>query len=254
MEVTRPDGRPGDEADLRVLLGGVDAGLFKSVFAFSLDELQSFEALSAEGVRDRIFSAGISGAGKPAREVMRRLDQRMEGLLKQRRGEAKINDMVREIIQVDADEQAAARVVGRYEELLEEERRQNRRAEEILGDSRSLQQRKSRVEALIELRPDWDTLVALRLELSGLPELTDEALPQRVAGLVQELNGQRGREEGLPELERACAVERGAVEAALARLGPGWDIERAKAFDTFDRRRRRGAHLGRQTGEVERRT
>ena len=69
--LTLPDSRCGDESDLRSLTGGADDKLFRSVFAFSLTELQMLETLTAEGVRDRIFSAGISGAGQSARAAMK---------------------------------------------------------------------------------------------------------------------------------------------------------------------------------------
>ena len=232
LGLLRPDGSEGDAAELTALLGGADAHLFKSVFAFGLDELQLLESLTGEGVRDRIFSAGISGAGRSAREVMRRLEQRQEALLKQRGGKARINDIVRELNQVDEDEKAARALVGRYEQLLRDERQQNDLAAELQSESDRLQRRKTEVEAFIELRPQWDEREEARLELADLPQLTDPSLPDQVAGLVKELEGQRAREERLPELEATRAEESAAVEAALSRLGDGWDIERAKRFDT----------------------
>jgi len=230
--VLRPDGSVGDGAELTTLLGGADAPLFKSVFAFGIDELQLFKSLTGEGVRDRIFSAGISGAGRSAREVMDRLDKRMQDLLKQKRGEAKINNIVREIDRVDGDEKAARALVGQYEQFMGEEREQDDLAAQLQTQSDRLQRRKTEVEAYIELRPEWDKLQETRLELADLPQVTDPSLPDQVAGLVKELEGQRGREERLPELERTRATESAALGAALGRLGDGWDIERARSFDT----------------------
>jgi len=43
---------------MRALLGGADENVFSSVFAFSLLEMQSFEWLQADQIRERIFSAG----------------------------------------------------------------------------------------------------------------------------------------------------------------------------------------------------
>ena len=46
------DGRQGGEDELRRLLGGVDAPLYKSVFAFSLTELQDFCLLYTSDAAD----------------------------------------------------------------------------------------------------------------------------------------------------------------------------------------------------------
>ena len=54
----RLNGRDGMDQDLRALLGGADENVFSSVFAFSLLEMQSFEWLQADQLRERIFSAG----------------------------------------------------------------------------------------------------------------------------------------------------------------------------------------------------
>lgn len=232
LGVLRPDGSVGDAADLGDLLGGADAQLFKSVFAFGLDELQMLESLTGEGVRDRIFSAGISGAGKSAREVMRGLEQSQDALLKQRAGKARINDIVRDILLVDEDAKAARVLAGRYQQLLRDEAQQSGLADELQSDRDRLQRQKTEAEAFIELRPQWDDLEEMRLELKNLPKVIDESLPVTAAAVVKDLEGQRAREERLPELEITRATEAAAVQESLRRLGDGWNIERAESFDT----------------------
>jgi len=51
----RVNGCESDGKELQALLGGADENVFCSVFAFSLSEMQSFEWLKAEQVRERIF-------------------------------------------------------------------------------------------------------------------------------------------------------------------------------------------------------
>src|SRR5206468_9066774 len=47
--LTLPDGTLAGEDELAGLLGGADRALFRSVFAFNLGELQSFESLTEDG-------------------------------------------------------------------------------------------------------------------------------------------------------------------------------------------------------------
>ena len=149
----RPDGSEGDADDLTGLLGAVDARLFRAVFAFGLDELQQFESLTGKGVGERIFDVGISGAGTSAREVMRRYGMRQDALLKRWPSKAKINDVVKELTLVEAEERAARALAGQYERLRRDEEEQNRSADKLQAESERLQRQKTEAEALIELRP-----------------------------------------------------------------------------------------------------
>src|SRR5260370_41074904 len=78
----RLNGRAGLDEDLRAVLGGADENVFCSVFAFSLLEMQSFEWLQADQIRERIFSAGIAGAGASARKVIETLEGEATAILR----------------------------------------------------------------------------------------------------------------------------------------------------------------------------
>ena len=84
--VVRPDGSEGGETDLQSLLAGADQTLFRTVFAFSLVELNEMDSLSSDGVRARIFSAGIAGAGRSSRDVIEAFDREAAELLTARGG------------------------------------------------------------------------------------------------------------------------------------------------------------------------
>ncbi len=81
------------------------------------------------------------------------------------------------------------------------------------------------------MRPQWLVLEGLRSELAALPSVADAGLPDRVAGLVQALAGQRAREERVAGLAAAESDERARLEAHLGRLGPGWSAARVREFD-----------------------
>ena len=65
--ITNDEGEELSEDVLRQLLGGADRILFENVFAIGIRELQELDTLTREGVRDRIFSAAVAGAGRSAR-------------------------------------------------------------------------------------------------------------------------------------------------------------------------------------------
>ncbi len=231
VEITRPDGTIGEVEDLALLLGHTDRPLFKSVFAFGLEELQQFTTLTTEGVRDRIFSVGITGAGKSAREAIASLEKQQAVLLKQRGGDAELNNLAREIQRVEAEMTEARQLATRYAEFEQAADDRDAVAEELREQADERQRLKSEVEALLTLRPEWEKLEGLRLELDRLPSVADESLASAVGGAVTELAVQRGQEQRLDELRTDRAAASDALEESLSRLGDGWDAARVDALD-----------------------
>ncbi len=146
----------GDEALAR-LLGHADAGVFRSVFAFGLAELQSFDALNEEGVRQHIFSAGVVGAGRSAREASQQLDKRAGELLKGSKGKARINDLLRDIEVAHNEVNEAAREAATYGELVAEERQLQASADELRDQASAERALRAHLVALEELWPRWSS-------------------------------------------------------------------------------------------------
>ncbi|MEP6680614.1 MAG: AAA family ATPase, partial [Chloroflexota bacterium] len=75
LAVRAPNGNQGGQETLDRLLHGADGSLFNNIFAFGLSELQTFDTLSADGVRGRIYGAGAGLGGTSAVDLERRLRQ-----------------------------------------------------------------------------------------------------------------------------------------------------------------------------------
>lgn len=225
------DGRAGDEADLRRLLAGVDATLFKSVYAFSLDELQRFATLDAEGVRERIFSVGISGAGLSARGVLKQLAEEEAQLLKQRAGQARINDRVRVIARLRDETRQAEHAARTYPDHVAREDELSRRVSELDATLKALAAARRRFELLSGLRPEWEELDRSARLLAELPEPSDPRQPAAVEDLRQRLLVLRSREEGLDEKRASATTARRELDRHLQRLGSDWTADRLSAVD-----------------------
>ena len=87
-----------DGTKLSQLLAGLDAKVYRSVFAFGLDELQQLQFLATSGIQEHIFSASVAGAGRNARKVLTRIDRELKELLKPR-ASARLNNLAAEITQ-----------------------------------------------------------------------------------------------------------------------------------------------------------
>lgn len=214
LTITLPDGSPGTEADLRRLLGGVDAELYRNVFAFSLSELQEFETLQVEGVRDRIFAAGVVGAGRSARSAIEAFAAERADIGK-KRGECRINGLRKRVDELDeALRQAKARAT-RHPELrhsadaLDEEQRRIGRE---LADAR---REMARLDALLAAWPDWGDRAQTEAELATLADTP--TLPDDFAARLDSALAAAGTQRERYEERRQTVVD---LEQQLAALVP----------------------------------
>ncbi len=232
--VTLPGGTEGGEGDLRRLLGGVDERLFRWVFGFSLAELQTFDTLAAEGVRDRVFSAGIVGAGRSAREVVAKLEEQTSKLLKRQGAQGRINDLVKELRDLQQRIDEAKVLAEGYRHLVEEEEGVGTEVDRLGHEAERLRLSQQRCKAFVELWPIWHGLQEARKRLEELPPV--DAFPadaesrlvsalgevRAAAAALEDLRNEQKdaeRRRGEVEVDEAlaqAAEELGALAAALA--------------------------------------
>jgi uncharacterized protein YhaN len=199
--IVRPDGSQGQPADLQRLLGGADETLFRSVFAFSLDELTQMQSLSSEEVRGHIFSAGIAGAGRSARTVIEELEREAATLLKPRAGT--IRDLIHKAQDLRGQIRSATATATDYPAVVREEQDTLREVERLRVCIGQSQASLNRTRKLIELWPTESELQQVFRELADLP-----VIPAFRADAEQQLATVKAQLEAV----------RSAAETATARL------------------------------------
>lgn len=183
-ELTLPGGGRGGEAELGELLGGIDLPLFRSVFGFGLSELSDFGLLDSRGIGRRLFSAGITGAGRSARDAVEGLDHEAAQLLRPR-GRSAVGATVNDLSRIEKRITAARRDLERHPELVAEEEDRRRDLETLSAEADQLRVEERRRERLLELWPSWHERGEALRRLSGLTEpetgsaaeMDDEARP-----------------------------------------------------------------------------
>ncbi|HHY45765.1 MAG TPA: AAA family ATPase, partial [Firmicutes bacterium] len=196
FRITRPDGGEGGEEDLSRLLGGVDEKLFCNIFAFGLAELTRLDTLAGQEIRERITSAGISGAGAPAAEALKELQAMQVSILRSgrrtpsqsslMRRDDSINGVVECLKETIRQREEAEGLARRYRELLEAESEISERIESL---ERQIEKARLRAEAA-----DRATSLALR-RLSGalgdFEAAVDKALYACTKALQQQEDAER---------------------------------------------------------------
>jgi uncharacterized protein YhaN len=171
VTVTLPDGSQGDEEVLRQLTGAATEDLFRSIFAFSLLELQSFDSLNSQAVRSAIYSAG-AGVGKVSlAKVDKDLQESIGRIFKPGGIKPLINQVLKELQEIDFTIGQRVAEVDRYDELRDE---LDQMAAKI-GDAKSLlsikRHRLERVRLLQRGWEDWVGLCRIQEEVAELPKI-----------------------------------------------------------------------------------
>ncbi|MBI3471312.1 MAG: AAA family ATPase [Candidatus Solibacter usitatus] len=154
LRVALPWSGEDEAAGLARILGGADDKLFRSVFAFSLEELQTLESLEAGQIRERIYSAHILGAGRPARQVIAALEGRMAALFRPR-GASRIGELAARAEEIAAAWRQAREQAERYPALIREVETHAAEVAALEREIAQLQEQRRRGESLLALRPLW---------------------------------------------------------------------------------------------------
>lgn len=243
LQVLLPDATVGGQHELDELVHGADRRLFNAVFAFDLAELRSIDSLTDESVRDRLFSAGVRGAGRSARAVIDHLDAQARGLWTPRSRTARIDQVQDELAEVGREVDEAVRVAAGYPDRLAREQHleQELAAADELAEELETAQR--RTEALLGAWPVWQRRTTIERELATLqdgPELADDVLEhhERLRTRLEDVEERLARldEEARSLAERLDAC---AVDTELLALGDeisALESERSAQLERLDRR------------------
>jgi len=201
--VAGPSGARIDEARLPELLGGADERVFRNIFAFSLTELMGLRVLTTAGIRERIFSAGVAGAGQSARAAIERLEESRTRLARPR-GPARVTTLLSELQALHERLDERKRAAGRYVGCLEDERQTRLQLERLGGQLAAARNAQTRVRQLIDLWPLQRDLLETRSALAGLEQV--DAFPEdardRLSAVRQAVDSAERAVEGLQGEQR----------------------------------------------------
>ncbi|HTW99838.1 MAG TPA: AAA family ATPase [Acidimicrobiales bacterium] len=203
-ELDGPDGRPAGEAELRRLLGGADAELFRSVFAFGLGELSCFESLDTDAVRDAVLSAGMLGAGRSASRAAKSLRQQREVLARPRQADATANRLQAGLVALDEELRTFRRQAVAHAGRAAEQARLATGVQRARLDAEQCRARLAELDRLVTCWPVHCRAEAARHELRSLGDATarEAALLEHEAAVERLLAARSGHLERLRRSEQ----------------------------------------------------
>lgn len=167
------EGHPLDLGVLDQLMAGVTREVYRSVFGFSLTELQNFDSLNSEGVRHALYGASFGMGLRGPGQVFKMLDDQMEALFKSGGSKPPLNAALREWESLRQALRAAEEECVQFD-TLSLELRDEEAALEALRDRRDDMQRQRReVERRLGVWRQWDEWRAARARLERLEPVAD---------------------------------------------------------------------------------
>lgn len=190
-------GEPLPQQALPELLGSVDHKVFENVFAFGLGELQELSTLTTGGVQEKIFAAGVAGAGPSARKALKTLEAELQEYLKPI-AKSRLKDLAQDISELRARLRQAEMEAGQYQQLLEQRSSKKQHLSSLQQQKNRLQHQLHHLERLSQF---WDAVWAGRMvaeeqlrQFPSHPQVKAEDLQdaERLETQVQELQERIG--------------------------------------------------------------
>lgn len=230
LSLADDQGQPLDESLLNRVFSGLTVDVFDAIFAFSLKNLMEFSSLKGDSVRHALHGAAFGlGLRSPA-QVLKTLDDRMGLLLKRDSAQAAINNVLRELAEVQEELRSAVPDMQLYADLQQQLDGLDARLADALEKRAEAGRRLGKVQRRMAVWRQWEALRRVRTELEGLGEVpgkedlrggapTAPAGPVFTPDAVQRLDALLAQKEerilAVRQTGQACAL----LQADISRLG-----------------------------------
>lgn len=207
LTLNRPDGAPLSPDLLRQLLFGVSREVYRAVFGFSLGELETFESLDAEGVRNALYGASFGPGLRAPGEALKMLERQEEEIFKRGGSKPALNTALGQLEALRARiEDVSAECAG-FDALAEEFSRKRTELSDLRRRKAELEDERRHLERRLGVWRQWDEWRMTGARLQRLTPVREDFPEDGAARLAR-----------LQEAREACERQVAARDEKLARL------------------------------------
>ena len=209
-------GNPVDMAELDRLMGGVTREVYRSIYGFSLSELQSFESLDSEAVRNALYGASFGLGLRSPGAALARLENAMDEVFKPRGKTGTLNVALRRWEEVRVELREAEEEAARYDALASEREEAGEALAALRAEKTALEGERRDLERRLGVWKQWEEWRLAQARLERL-EPVAETFPLDGPARLERLLDRR------EEARRRAAIARERAErltATLADLTP----------------------------------
>jgi len=220
---------------LDAVLGHASLLLFQNIFAFTLDELQTFDSLNENEIKNRIYGAEIGLGTVSLKAVEDSIDNRAKAIFVSRGKKTETNILLNEIQEIEKKIRSIQQESGEYDLLMRQLESCEKEQSALAGQIQSLQLRIRNLNAWNELNQTLDEeetcLHNLKIDQDSLDVnralLTHQAdilyLQQSTQSVRSALMDKSARQK-----EKVLLEEK--IRSDLREIGGHWDEEKVQKF------------------------
>lgn len=165
------DGKALDAGVLDQLLAGVTREVYRTVFGFSLSELQSFDSLNAEGVRHALYGASFGMGMRSPNQLFKIIDDQMDILFKPGGSKPALNASLRQWDELRKEIALAEQECAQFDALSLELGSQEDLYKECRASKLSREQERHQLERRLGVWRQWEEWRNLQGRLERLEEI-----------------------------------------------------------------------------------
>lgn len=223
----------------KTIIGDADEKIFRSVFAFTLDELTSLDSLKDSGAQDRIFSASIAGASNSPHLIIKELDKQADVFMKSRLSQITGLGKIKHQLELLTQElQNAQRLALGYAPLKQDADAAQVKLDALKQSLGKLSQQRDQTKRLLDLHDIFLQWRDATEELNAMPS-ADPNLAEQLAldttsaqNLTVESKAYRSQLSEITKLDHQRQSHQNTIKQGLADLGADWTLDRLSALDT----------------------
>ena len=236
VTISMPAAELRGQADLDSLLSHASINIFQNIFAFTLDELQNFDSLKEDEIRNRIYGAELGLGTVSLKQVEDSINKRADEIFSPRGKKTESNILLQEIKTLEEDIRNIQKEANDYDQLMR--RLESCEKEQTVRhiQMESLESIKKYLETLAGLYKVIDaeeaSLNDLNIEQDSLAVnhdlLTHEAdvifLQQSTQAIQSSLNDK-------VTVEQEKTILENQIQSGLHEIGGSWDEDMIKNFE-----------------------
>lgn len=166
------DGTPLPPRVLQQLFFGVSPEVYRAVFGFSLSELERFQSLNEDGVRNALYGASFGPGLRSPSEALKILDKRAEEIFKVGGSNPALNKAIREWEELHAKIGEMATQCAGYDALAQELANRRKELAELRVQKSALEEKRSLLQRRLSVWRQRDDLVLIGVRLERLPPVS----------------------------------------------------------------------------------
>lgn len=214
IRLTDTDGIERPKELLRELLGGVDRDIYRTIYGFSLDELQDIQTVTGDSVANAFHAASLGTDRRALLHARTTLDKRLDQLFKPNGRTQEAAELLSQLEDVEKELREHEGELERFHQMHRDRAERAAERDELKSTVDRLSTRMAEIQKVTDVWEQWVKLRQVESQLAELPVVPEEFPDDGTA----RLDGLREAANSIQQDSRAAKQELERIEQDIGQL------------------------------------